>query len=190
MRSFREISYLTDAISIENFFHGWNSIGILTPRDPGDGVKSGAFWGPSSLDPKDETRSYARVAHYDPVIQYRPNYHLVANSAVTEITFEGNAATGIKYINRNSAESSTVGANKEVVLAAGAVHTPQILQLSGIGPKALEQGLNIEPIVDLPGVGQNFQDHPTLFGIFNCRHLSLKLGESDFHGPRTPTFYD
>ncbi|KAJ9648963.1 hypothetical protein H2199_000876 [Coniosporium tulheliwenetii] len=61
----------------------------------------------------------------------------------------------------------TVKARKEVILAAGAVHSPQILQLSGIGPKGVMQDLGIEPQVYLPGVGQNFQDHPTIYPVFN-----------------------
>ena len=51
-------------------------------------------------------------------------------------------------------------ANHEVILAAGAVHTPQILQLSGIGEKALLERLGLPVLIDLPGVGQNYQDHP------------------------------
>lgn len=60
-----------------------------------------------------------------------------------------------------------VKAKKEVVLAAGAVHTPQILQLSGVGPASLLDNLSIEIVVDLPGVGQNFQDHPTLYAAYS-----------------------
>lgn len=53
-------------------------------------------------------------------------------------------------------------------MAAGAGHTPQILQLSGIGPKSLLSSLGIKTIVDLPGVGKNFQDHPTLYVAGTC----------------------
>lgn len=53
----------------------------------------------------------------------------------------------------------TVNATREVILAAGGVHTPQLLQLSGIGPKAVLDGLKIPVLVDLPGTGENFQDH-------------------------------
>ena len=59
-----------------------------------------------------------------------------------------------------------IKASKEVILAAG-VHSPQILQLSGIGPKELLKKHEIDTIADLPGVGQNFQDHPTLYPVFN-----------------------
>ncbi len=59
-------------------------------------------------------------------------------------------------------------------MAAGAVHSPQILQLSGVGPKALLQSLGIELVADLPGVGQNFQDHLDLKVDYNCE-FSLVL---------------
>lgn len=64
---------------------------------------------------------------------------------------------------------TTVSAGKEVILTAGAGHTPQILQLSGIGPKALLQGLGIPVVNDLPGVGRNFQDHPVYYFTGNCK---------------------
>lgn len=77
-------------------------------------------------------------------------------------------AIGVDYIDRETNEIQYVEATKEVVLAAGAVHSPQVLQLSGIGPKGHLEELGIETLVDLPGVGQNFQDHPTLYLQFNC----------------------
>lgn len=63
--------------------------------------------------------------------------------------------------------TSSVRANLEYILAAGAVHTPQILQLSGIGPKSLLSSLGIETVVDLP-VGYNFQDQPSFFMSWTC----------------------
>lgn len=75
----------------------------------------------------------------------------------------------MKYVSRKDGTSHTVKASKEVILAAGAVHSPQILQLSGIGDRKLLESLEIEIIVDLPGVGRNFQDHPTLYAAWNCK---------------------
>lgn len=63
-------------------------------------------------------------------------------------------------------------------MAAGTGHTPQLLQLAGIGPKSLLQGLGINVVVDLPGVGKNFQDHATLYVQGTCMNpprLSLSL---------------
>lgn len=70
---------------------------------------------------------------------------------------------------RNQTTVHTVRACFEIILAAGAVHSPQVLQLSGIGPKNLLSGLGIETLVDLPGVGYNFQDQPSMFMSFNCK---------------------
>lgn len=61
----------------------------------------------------------------------------------------------------------SVRADKEVIVAAGAIHSPQILQLSGIGPKELLSDLGIQTLVDIPGVGFNFQDQPSMFLSFN-----------------------
>jgi choline dehydrogenase len=143
---------------------------VPTPTDPGSGNAKGAFWAPSSLDPKDETRSYARTAHYDRVIAGRPNYHLLTETAVAKVLFDGKTAVGVEYASRLDGTSGKqfVKAMKEVILAAGAVHTPQILQLSGIGDHTLLKSVGIKTVVNLPGVGRNFQDHPTLYPVWNC----------------------
>lgn len=60
------------------------------------------------------------------------------------------------------AETSTVGVTREAILAAGSLHTPQILQVSGIGASSLLQDIGVSTIVDLPAVGENFQDHGLL----------------------------
>lgn len=73
-----------------------------------------------------------------------------------------------KFANGPGRPVTRVSAKKEVVMAAGTGHTPQILQLSGIGPKPLLQKLGINVVVDLPGVGKNFQDHPVLYIGASC----------------------
>ena len=165
--------YLIHIVHTESFFRGWYSLDIKTPKDPGAGKKRGVFWAPSSLDPKDETRSYARTAHYDRVIGSRPNYHLLTNTPVQRISIRDGKAFGAEFIDRNSTELHSVKADREIVLAAGSVHSPQILQLSGIGPQAMIEKLGIEPRMNLPGVGQNFQDHPTMYPAFGCMSFQV-----------------
>ncbi|KAF2183788.1 GMC oxidoreductase [Zopfia rhizophila CBS 207.26] len=118
-----------------------------------------AFFHPTTMDPKYYTRSYARTRHWDGI--NRPNYSLLIHSKVTKILFDEDHATGLNFIavDSNSSQFSTVKARKEVILATGTIHTPQILQLSGIGPADLLKQANITPKVGLPGVGANFQDH-------------------------------
>lgn len=72
-------------------------------------------------------------------------------------------------------KTSTVRAKCEIILAAGAVRTPQILQLSGLGPEFLLSSLGIKTVVDLPGVGSNFQDQPTLYMQFSCKSCRVNL---------------
>jgi choline dehydrogenase len=62
-------------------------------------------------------------------------------------------------------QTNSISANREVILAAGAQRTPQVLQLSGIGSSDLLQKYNVPVVVDLPGVGANFHDHPMVFVI-------------------------
>ena len=150
-----------------NFINAFHSLGISTPKDPGAGVKSGVFWGPSSLDPSGETRSDARAAHYEPVKQ-RSNYHIKANTMVSKIVISNGSASGVIGTDKTSGKQYHWKATKEVVLAAGAVHSPQILELSGIGAKKLLHSLGITPVNDLEGVGENFQDHATLYLGYDC----------------------
>lgn len=77
-------------------------------------------------------------------------------------------ASGVTFISKDG-NISSVTAKLEVILAAGSVHTPTVLQRSGIGPKNILEEAGIETLLDLPGVGQNFQDHATLVYSFNCK---------------------
>ncbi|KAK0508304.1 hypothetical protein JMJ35_009388 [Cladonia borealis] len=152
--------------SIKNFIRAWHSLGIESPEDPSGGTATGVYYGSSSLDPKNESRSDSQTAHYNSVSS-RPNYHFLTGSAVSKINFVRQNATGVEWINRETFGFGYVNADKEVILAAGAAHSPQVLQLSGVGPKSLLNRLEIPIVIDLPGVGQNFQDQPTLYPSYN-----------------------
>lgn len=93
----------------------------------------------------------------------RPNLTVRTDALVTSIDLEGEGdatrAVGVTY--RRAGVTETVRANGEVVLAGGAINSPQLLMLSGIGPAAHLREHGIDVRVDLPGVGQNLQDHPT-----------------------------
>jgi choline dehydrogenase len=109
------------------------------------------------------------MAHHDLAIGQRPNYHLLTETAVSKILFGGKNTVGVECFSWLNGTIETVMIEKEVILAAGAIHSPQILQLSGIGDDALLNNFGIKIIVDLPDVGKNFQDHATLYPVFNCK---------------------
>jgi len=84
----------------------------------------------------------------------RPNLTIRTNTRVNRIVFEGKRASGVLLD-----DGSTANARREIILCAGALATPKILQLSGIGPAAHLREHGIEIVADLPGVGENYQDH-------------------------------
>jgi len=136
--------------------------GVKFPPDSGAG-KPGVLWFPTSEDPVTVTRSFARTGHWDGI--QRANYETITGSKVIKILLNDNIATGVAFVpstatTADSTTIKTVRARKEVILAAGTIHNPQILQNSGIGPKDLLRSAKIDLKVDLPGVGYNFQDHP------------------------------
>lgn len=83
-------------------------------------------------------------------------------------------AIGVEFTSRDVGVPKTVKAKKEVILSAGTIHTPQVLQLSGIGDRRLLEEAGIEVVVDLPGVGQNFQDHALLNVPYRCEFFLEK----------------
>ena len=112
--------------------------------------------GPYQLSIGSRWRESAAVAFLHPVLK-RQNLTVVPNAHATRILFEGNRATGIEW--SGGGERQTARAEREVILSCGAVQSPQLLQLSGIGPAALLRQQGIDVVVDAPGVGENLQDH-------------------------------
>lgn len=151
-------------------------MGIKPTKEINSGTAYGVAWAPSSQDPKNQTRSYAKLGHYDRVKQ-RDNYHLLVKHKVLNITFsEDLRATGVLFQSVDGTGATMeVKAKKEVVLAAGAMHSPQILQRSGVGPKALLEKTGIKVKVDLPGVGQNYQDHAYMFVPWTCEYFAMHV---------------
>ena len=100
----------------------------------------------------------------------RPNLTLLARAMVTGIRIEGGRATGVDVSARDGPRS--VRAAREVLLCAGAVHSPQLLMLSGVGPAAHLESLGIRVKVDLGGVGANYHDHPAVPVALEMRDTS------------------
>jgi choline dehydrogenase len=97
----------------------------------------------------------------------RPNVTVKTGAQVLGIAFDGDRAAGIRW--RDSKGRDAIArAGREVVLCAGAIGSPQILMVSGIGPREHLSSLGIETRVDLPGVGENLQDHPFVLLCYEC----------------------
>ena len=96
----------------------------------------------------------------------RPNLRVDTEAHATRILFDGRKATGVVY--RQAGREVNVTARREVILSAGALQSPQLLQLSGIGPPTLLQGFGIPVVHGLAGVGENLQDHLQARVIFRC----------------------
>lgn len=110
-------------------------------------------------------RCSAAVAHLYPALR-RKNCTLVTGATVQKIIIEGDCATGIEYT--HDGNLNRVEASHEIILSGGAINSPQILMLSGIGPADHLCKHGIEVKLDLPGVGQNLQDHPTVLVKYEC----------------------
>mgnify|MGYP002063300374 CR=1 FL=1 len=101
----------------------------------------------------------------------RANLTVRIKAHTTRIMFEGNTAVGVEYLKGGGMHQ--VRARREVILSAGAIGSPQILQLSGIGAKTLLDKVGIPLIIDLPGVGQNLQDHLQVRLVYKTSQRTL-----------------
>ncbi|KAJ4989715.1 GMC oxidoreductase [Stagonosporopsis vannaccii] len=145
--------------------------GYPTPKEHASGDAVGATWIPTSLNPKTQTRSDARRAYYDSV-KNRSNLKLITGVEANEVLFEGLTANGVRFTNIDDKSVSKVYAKREVILAAGSIFTPKILQLSGIGPADVLKAAGVKVKKDLASVGANLQDHPNAELFFKTENLS------------------
>jgi choline dehydrogenase-like flavoprotein len=140
------------------------AVGIPMNSDPSGGETAGSFIATSSINPNNWTRSYARAAYLDP-LPPRPNLSVLPMNTVTRIIFSGNSsqgnltATQVEYASADGAMKKTVNVNKEVILTGGAVGSPQMLMLSGVGPEDVLEAAGVDVNLVLPGVGHHLQDH-------------------------------
>jgi choline dehydrogenase len=102
-------------------------------------------------------RRWSSAAGYLRQAQRRPNLALKTDALATRVLFSGRRAIGIEY--RQAGTTETAYADGEVILAGGAFNSPQLLQLSGLGPGKILRELGIEVIADMPGIGADLQDH-------------------------------
>lgn len=133
-------------------------------------------FGPMHMTVKNGVRSSASREYLDPV-KSRSNLTVITGALAQKVILDGKKATGIEYkVNGNV---QTAHAAKEVVLSAGPIGSPHILQLSGIGDKDILEKAGVEVSHHLPGVGQNLQDHLEFYFQYKCKQpitLNGKLG--------------
>ena len=145
-------------------------LGIERTEDFNTGDNEGV--GYFEVTQKGGVRWNARKAFLDPA-RGRPKLRILTGAEVQGLTLEGRRATGVRF--RHKGRDCHARAGAEVVLAAGAIGSPKVLQLSGIGPGAVLREHGIEVRHDLPGVGENLQDHlqiRTVFRITGARTLN------------------
>ncbi len=101
----------------------------------------------------------ASFAYLRPIVDERENLTILSTALASRVVFRGGKTHGVEVLAKKGAEPETIIAEREVILCAGAVQSPQILQLSGIGPADAIREAGVTSVVDAPKVGANLQDH-------------------------------
>ena len=123
-------------------------------------------FGPMHMTVGGGVRSSTSNAYIKPA-KNRSNLKILTNVLVQKVILENKIATGVEYsINGNK---KALKANKEVILCAGSIGSPQLLQLSGIGPKKVLDDAGVDVLHELPGVGENLQDHLEVYFQYHCK---------------------
>ena len=122
---------------------------------------------PMTVSPKAGMRWSTASAYLRPAMT-RPNFQVISSTMTDKILFNGTNAKGIKISNfKNPSETAEIYGN-EVILCSGAINSPQLLQISGVGNAEHLKSVGVEPIVNLPGVGDNLQDHLEVYVQQEC----------------------
>ena len=140
-----------------------NELGIPSNSDFNGAAQEGA--GYYRLFTRDGWRSSSATAYLRGA-EERSNLRIETDAHVTRIVFQGTRAVGVRF--RQGGAEREAGVDKEVILSAGTVQSPQLLQLSGIGPGEFLSAMKIPVVADLPGVGENLQDHLQLRLMYRC----------------------
>ena len=150
------------------FIDAAEEIGIPRTNDFNSGDQEGA--GYFQLTTKNGRRCSAAVGYLKP-IKDRANLTIATGAQVRRVLFDGKRAIGIEY--DANGQTTVARAKGEIVLSLGAIGSPQILQLSGVGPGALLGEFGIPVVRELPGVGENLQDHLQIRAVYKTNQPSL-----------------
>ncbi|KAJ7605453.1 alcohol oxidase [Mycena polygramma] len=159
-----------------------NQLGLGLNENPDGGNSTGFPLVARSVSPTTGARSYAAPGYFTPNL-LKSNLVLLTEAQVTKVNFDkdsGNIkASGVEFLVGD--EIYFVEARKEVILAAGSLKTPQLLELSGVGNAKLLSSLGMSSILDLPQVGENLQDHPVCITEFGVREGFTTLDQLRFN---------
>ncbi|KAF4591026.1 hypothetical protein EYR40_009624 [Pleurotus pulmonarius] len=138
-----------------------SNLGVGAAENPMGGDPKGFFSVPTTVDPVTNCRSYSVTAYYLPN-QDRPNLHILVDANVNKIHSDDKSpgdfvATGVEFAFEDSIY--VAHATKEVIVSSGSTKSPQILELSGIGRRDVLEAIKVPVKVELPGVGENLQEH-------------------------------
>ncbi|MBB1580614.1 choline dehydrogenase [Serratia sp. OS31] len=181
------VSVTTPKAGNNELFHAMVEAGVQAgyPRtDDLNGYQQEGF-GPMdrTVTPKGRRASTARG--YLDQARSRSNLKIVTHALTDRIRFEGKRAVGVDYLQGESNQITSARARREVLLCAGAIASPQILQRSGVGPASLLNRLDIDLVHDLPGVGENLQDHLEMYLQYACKKpVSLYPALQWFNQPK------
>ena len=145
------------------FIAAANANGIPSNDDFNGASQEGAGYYQATT--RNGRRCSTAVGYLRPALK-RPNLRVETEALATRLVFEGTRATGVEYSQHGQAKTAT--ASREVLLAGGAFNSPQLLQLSGVGPRALLGGQGIPVVLDAPGVGEALQDHLYVRTFWRC----------------------
>jgi choline dehydrogenase-like flavoprotein len=132
------------------------------------GDNFGGFLAAASIDPKTKTRSYAATGYFHAKVASRSNLRVITEALVEKIIFEKGSeiiASGVQFVSRTG-DRFTAKATREVILSAGAIKSPQLLEISGIGSSKVLSRHGINVVVENPDVGEHLQDHPLVLLSF------------------------
>jgi choline dehydrogenase-like flavoprotein len=168
------VSYLRSPSPINKaFVKACNEQGIPSNPDYNGEIQFGVS--PGQVTQKGGERWNAARAYVDPH-RNQDNLHVISQAHATQILFEGKRAIGVKYM--VNGVQHEVHARKEVIVSGGAFGSPQLLMLSGVGPALHLQDMGIPLVHELPGVGQNLQDHITTVLIYKTSKINDAMGFS------------
>jgi choline dehydrogenase len=148
----------------EAYLQAATEIGLARNPDYNGRVQEGVAYFQATA--RNGRRCSAAVAFLRPAMK-RPNLRVITSAHVERVLFAGARAIGVQ-VNRDG-RRTIVRAAREVILCGGAVNSPQLLMLSGVGPGAHLQEMGIDVVHDLPGVGRNLQDHFQTRFAYRCR---------------------